>query len=67
MRRDDGTDVVFVVNRDRVERRAVRLNPGEGPGEEEALVIAGIEGGERVVVQGPSDLADGDEVEVTSP
>ena len=67
VRRDDGTDVVFVVNRDRVERRAVRLNPGEGLGEEEALVIAGIEGGERVVVQGPSDLADGDEVEVTSP
>ena len=64
MRRDDGTDVVFVVNRDRVERRAVRLNPGAG---EEALVMAGIEGGERVVVQGPSDLADGDEVEVTSP
>ncbi len=64
VRRDDGTDVVFVVNRDRVERRAVRLNPGEG---EEALVMAGIEGGERVVVQGPSDLADGDEVEVTSP
>ena len=64
VRRKDGTDVVFVVNRDRVERRAVRLNPGEG---EEALVIAGIEGGERVVVQGPSDLADGDEVEVTSP
>ncbi len=64
VRRNDGTDVVFVVNRDRVEWRAVRLNPGEG---EEALVIAGIEGGERVVVQGPSDLADGDEVEVTSP
>ena len=67
VRRDDGTDVVFVVNRDRVERRAVRLNPSAGPGEEEAFVMAGIEGGERVVVQGPSDLADGDEVEVTSP
>ncbi|GMR24712.1 MAG: efflux RND transporter periplasmic adaptor subunit [Acidobacteriota bacterium] len=67
VRRDDGADVVFVVNRDRVERRAVRLNPGEGPGEDEALVMAGIEGGERVVVQGPSDLADGDKVEVTSP
>ena len=64
VRRDDGTDVVFVVNRDRVERRAVRLNPGEG---EEALVMSGIEGGERVVVQGPSDLTDGDKVEVTSP
>jgi len=64
VRRDDGADVVFVVNGDRVERRAVRLNPGEG---KEALVIAGIEGGERVVVQGPSDLADGDKVEVTSP
>ena len=67
VRQDDGTDVVFVVNRDRVERRAVRLNPGAGPGEEEALVMSGIEGGERVVVQGPSDLTDGDKVEVTSP
>jgi RND family efflux transporter MFP subunit len=64
LRRDDGTEVVFVVIGDRVERRAVRLNPGDG---EEALVMAGVEGGERVVVQGPSDLADGDEVEVSSP
>jgi multidrug efflux pump subunit AcrA (membrane-fusion protein) len=64
VRRDDGTDFVFVVNRDRVERRAVRLNPGDG---EDALVMAGVAGGERVVVQGPSDLADGDEVEVSSP
>ena len=64
VRRDDGTDFVFVVNRGRVERRAVRLNPGDG---EDALVMAGVAGGERVVVQGPSDLADGDEVEVSSP
>ena len=64
LRRDGSTDFVFVVTGDRVERRAVRLNPGDG---EEALVMAGVEGGERVVVQGPSDLADGDEVEVSSP
>jgi len=67
VRQDDGTDVVFVVNRGRVERRAVRLNPGAGPLEEQALVMSGIEGGERIVVQGPSDLTDGDKVEVTSP
>ena len=64
VRRDGDTDVVFVVNGDRVERRAVRLSSNEG---EEATVLSGIGGGERVVVQGPSDLADGDRVELASP
>jgi len=64
LRRDGGTDVVFVVTGDRVERRAVRLDASEG---DIAQITAGVEGGERVVVQGPSDLVDGDEVEVTSP
>jgi RND family efflux transporter MFP subunit len=64
IRRDGGTDVAFVVAGNRVERRAVRVSAAEG---ETAQIIAGIEGGERVVVQGPPDLADGDEVEVTSP
>jgi len=61
---DEGRDVVFVINGDRVERRAVTLGTGEG---EDAIVMSGIEGGERVVIQAPSDLADGDEVEVASP
>ncbi len=64
VRQDGGTDVVFVVTGDRAERRAVRLNVSEGDG---AQIVAGLVGGEQVVVQGPSDLADGDAVEVESP
>jgi RND family efflux transporter MFP subunit len=64
VRKQDGRDVVFVVNGDKVERRAVTLGAGEG---EEAIVLAGIAAGERVVVEAPEDLADGDEVEVREP
>ena len=63
VRKDDGRDVVFVLTGDKVERRAVTLSVSEG---EDAIVTAGIEGGESVVVQGPPDLEDGDQVEVTS-
>jgi len=62
--KDDGRDVVFVIVGDKVERRAVTLSVSEG---KDAIVTAGIEGGESVVVQGPPDLADGDQVEVSSP
>ena len=64
VRNDGGQDVVFVIAGDKVERRAVTLSVNEG---EDAIVTVGIEGGERVVVQGPPDLADGDQVEVASP
>jgi RND family efflux transporter MFP subunit len=64
IRKVDGRDVVFVMNGDRVERRAVTLGAGEG---EEAVVLAGISGGERVIVEAPEGLADGDEVEVREP
>jgi RND family efflux transporter MFP subunit len=64
VRKLDGREVVFVVSGDRVERRAVTLGAGEG---EEAIVLAGIAGGERVIVEAPEDLADGDEVEVREP
>ena len=63
VRKDDGRDVVFVLTGDKVERRAVTLSVSEG---EDAIVTAGIEGGESVVVKGPPDLEDGDQVEVTS-
>jgi len=61
IRKDGGQDVVFVIAGDVVERRAVRLGVQEG---EDAVVEAGIVGGERVVMEGPPDLADGDSVEV---
>ncbi len=62
LRKDEGRDVVFVVSGERVERRAVTV--GLDAGGEEALVLAGIAGGESVVIEAPADLADGDEVEV---
>jgi RND family efflux transporter MFP subunit len=62
LRRDEGRDVVFVMSGERVERRAITVG-AEAEGEE-VLVLAGIAAGEVVVVEGPADLADGDEVEV---
>jgi HlyD family secretion protein len=61
VRRDDGREVVFVVTGDRVERRAVGVEPGES---DEAVVTTGLVGGQVVVVEGPEDLKDGDPVEV---
>ena len=56
VRRQGDRDVVFVVRGDRVERRNVRIGPVSTEG---VLVLAGLEDGERVVVEGPPDLADG--------
>jgi len=52
-----GGEYVFVVGADGViERRAVKLGPGAG---DPAEVSAGLTAGERVVVEGPADLANG--------
>lgn len=59
IRTAEGKDVVFVVKDDRAERRAVRVAAGTG---DEAFLLSGIAAGERVVVEGPADLADGDRV-----
>jgi hypothetical protein len=40
------------------------VNVGVDAGGEDALVLAGISAGERVVVEAPADLAEGDQVEV---
>jgi RND family efflux transporter MFP subunit len=61
VRKDGEQDIVFVVAGDRVERRAVRVSPAPG---DEALVLSGLTAGERVVVEGPPDLADGTRVAV---
>ena len=55
----DGRDVVFVVRGDRVEARTVRLGAAAG---EQVDVVSGLSAGERIVVDGPADLADGDRV-----
>ena len=62
LRNDGGQSIVFVVRGDVAERRAVRLGVLENDGD--ALVMAGVAAGERVVVEGPADLADGDRVEI---
>lgn len=63
VRDDGGADIVLVVADGRVERRAVRLSDATGA---DAVVLSGLAPGERVVVDGPADLADGDEVEERS-
>ena len=58
----NGAQVVFVIKDDHVERRAVSLGAVDGDMVE---VVSGLTAGERIVVDGPPDLADGDRVVVT--
>ena len=57
----EGRDIVYVLRGDLVERRAVRLGASVG---NQVEVVSGLTAGERVVVEGPEDLADGDRVTV---
>jgi RND family efflux transporter MFP subunit len=57
IRGKEGDEAVLVVGPDeRLERRAVRLAPADG---DPATVVAGLAAGERVVVEGPAELAAG--------
>jgi RND family efflux transporter MFP subunit len=59
IRAEGEQSVAFVFTGDKVERRAVRVGGRRG---DELEVVAGLNAGERVVVDGPADLADGDRV-----
>jgi len=61
VREDAGQHVVFVLNDEVVERRTVRVGETRG---EELEVLAGLHGGERVVVAGGERLRDGQQVRV---
>jgi len=61
VRRVGDKDVVFVVKEGVVERRAIGLSALPG---DEAVVLSGLAAGERVVIEGPADLKDGDKVAV---
>jgi HlyD family secretion protein len=61
VRTADGKSIVFVLKEDRVERRAVRVGLDNG---DQVEVISGVSAGERVVVDGPPTLKDGDKVKV---
>jgi RND family efflux transporter MFP subunit len=56
IRQRDGRDVVWIVRDGRAERRAVTAGTMRG---DEALVTAGLNGGEKVVVEGADNLSDG--------
>jgi RND family efflux transporter MFP subunit len=60
VRRDGETDIVFVVgDGNRLERRAVKVASTEG---DEVKLLSGISEGERVVVEGPAELKEGQKV-----
>lgn len=59
----DGRDMVSVVADGRVALRPVTLGEPQG---DQVNVVAGVSGGERVVVEGPDDLADGASVREAS-
>jgi HlyD family secretion protein len=56
--------VVFLVRDGRAERRAVTVGPANGS---DLGIVAGLAAGDRVVVGGPADLADGQEVRERTP
>lgn len=61
IRHEGEQGVVFVLAGERVERRAVGLGKAEG---DRIAVTSGLSAGERVVIDGPEALADGDRVAV---
>jgi RND family efflux transporter MFP subunit len=61
VRSADGRDVVFVLRDDRVERRAVRVGAAEG---DRVEIVSGVNAGDQVVVEGPTELTDGTRVRV---
>jgi RND family efflux transporter MFP subunit len=61
VRDDNGKKVVFLLKEDHVERRAVTLGGTRGSDEE---VMAGLAPGDTVVVKGPANLRDGQDVQV---
>jgi HlyD family secretion protein len=61
IRTAEGKSIVFVVKQDRVERRAISVGLENG---DQVEVISGVSAGERVVLDAPATLKDGDKVKV---
>jgi RND family efflux transporter MFP subunit len=59
LRQDGDQEVVWVVDEDHLRRRAVRLGRIDDRGAE---VVAGLAGGELVMIEGPAAPSDGDRV-----
>jgi len=56
---DSGTTFVFLVNGQTVERRAVKVGGTDG---DRVEVLAGLKGGDRIVIAPPTDLAAGKQI-----
>lgn len=61
VRNDGGQQIVFLVQGDQVERRAVKVGANTGG---TAQILAGLAAGDTVVVSGPDNLRDGEQVQV---
>ena len=61
VRDDGGQKIVFLVKGNHVERHAVKLGENR---DSQTQVLAGVSAGDQVVVKGPSDLKDGQAVEI---
>jgi len=61
VRTSEGRSIVFVIRDDRVERRAIGAGAAVG---DQVEVLSGVSAGERVVVDAPQTLKDGDKVKV---
>ncbi len=63
LRRDGEQDIVFVLAGNRAERRAVKIASNEG---QTARLASGVADGERVILDAPANLKDGDSVKVSA-
>jgi RND family efflux transporter MFP subunit len=61
VRQSDGSTVVYIFHDGKAERRAVRTGGTNGDNQE---IIAGLTDGEQVIVKGPADLHDGQNVAI---
>ncbi|MGH9789210.1 MAG: efflux RND transporter periplasmic adaptor subunit, partial [Candidatus Acidiferrales bacterium] len=61
VRHEGEQSVVYVVQQDKVERRAIQTGSAEG---DLVTVLAGLSAGEQVVIEGPNNLSDGARVVV---
>ena len=61
VRDDSEQKIVFLVNGDHVERRAVKVGTNNGA---QTQILAGLAPGDTVVVEGPADLKDGETVSI---
>jgi RND family efflux transporter MFP subunit len=64
IQQNDGRDIVWIVREARVERRAITVAQSVG---DEVSVTAGLTGGERLAINPPPTLADGQRVREKSP